>query len=98
MAKTLIDPDLIQESCEVRGICTVHPEYRFDQGEPCLAITAPDWNGIVDFFIELASRDATLASNLADSLRHDMFGREMIFFFPSFELEPEVDDEGDQTD
>lgn len=94
---TLIDRDTFLEACSTTGTCEPYHNYQFDPfpDSACIGFTCSGWREAFQFFVELASRDATLASNMADQCRWDTIGYDMIVYFPGFDLESE---EGEQAD
>lgn len=89
--KTLIDRDTFLESCRTTGTCEPYFNYQFDPipDHSCIGFTCGGWREAMQFFVELASRDATLATNMADVIRQDTMAHDMVFFFPGFDLEDE---------
>lgn len=96
--QTLIEKDNIAESCDTTGTCEIYDGYQPNGAvdRTCVAIQCPGWREVCLFFVELASRDATLAANMADRMRWDNFGYEMILYFPSYAFEDLDIGDGDE--
>lgn len=88
--KTLIEEAMLVRACEITGTCELYRNYQYNGADPnatCVAFTCSDWKNATQFFIELATQDATLATNMLDDARRDDLGYDDVVYFPSYDLE-----------
>lgn len=95
--KTLIDRDAFVQACEVTGTCELHEDYQFgpEMDQICVAFTCSGWREAMQFFVNLAAADTTLASNMVDVVRFDTFGFDCVYYFPGYDFE---DEDGEDED